>query len=106
MELLRPHDSEGPHPLMSSSPIAAIVGHRPTDTTQPAAVTDSEQQGLSTALAAGGEPRDPPGKALENFKGRCYGGNAKSSSVLATKPWINSGRYCIRLSRLLTTTAS
>jgi hypothetical protein len=62
MELLRQHDSEGPHPLMSSSPIAAIVGHRPTDTTQPAAVTDSEQQGLLTALSAVADPRDRRGR--------------------------------------------
>ncbi len=62
MELLRQHDSEGPHPLMSSSPIAAIMGHRSTDATQPAAVTDSERQGLLTALAAVPDPRDPRGK--------------------------------------------
>src|SRR2546423_1901623 len=61
MELLRQHDSEGPHPLMSSSPIAAIVRHRPTDTTQPASVTDGEQQGLLTALSAVPDPRDPRG---------------------------------------------
>jgi hypothetical protein len=47
---------------MSSSPIAAIVGHRPTDTTQPAAVTDSEQQGLLTALSAVADPRDRRGR--------------------------------------------
>jgi predicted transposase YbfD/YdcC len=61
MELLRQHDSEGPHPLMSSSPIAAIVGHRPTDTTPPPAVTDSERQGLLAALAPVPDPRDPRG---------------------------------------------
>src|SRR6266581_2161063 len=46
---------------MSSSPIAVIVGHRPTDTTPPAAVTDSERSGLLTALATVGDPRDPRG---------------------------------------------
>lgn len=49
---------------MSSSPIVAIVGQRPTDATPPAAVIDSEQQDLLTALAAVGDPRDP--------RGRCY----------------------------------
>jgi predicted transposase YbfD/YdcC len=46
---------------MSSSPITAIVGHRPTGTTQPALVTDSERQGLLVALAAVPDPRDPRG---------------------------------------------
>jgi len=61
MELLKQHDSEGPHPLMSSSSIAAIVEHRPTDTTPPATVTDSERLGLLTALAVIPDPRDPRG---------------------------------------------
>lgn len=61
MELLRQHDSEGPHPLMSSSPIAAIAGPRPTGTTSPTAVTDCERQGLLAALAVVADPRDPRG---------------------------------------------
>ncbi len=46
---------------MSSSPIAVIVEHRPTDTTPPVAVTDSEQRGLLTALSVVPDPRDPRG---------------------------------------------
>ena len=61
MEFLTPHDSEVPHPLMSSSPIAVILEHRPTDTTSPKAVTDSERQGSLTALSAVPDPRDPRG---------------------------------------------
>ncbi|WP_317889009.1 transposase family protein [Salinispora vitiensis] len=61
MELLRQHDSEGPHSLMSSSPIAAIAGPRPTGTTSLTAVTDCERQGLLAALAVVADPRDPRG---------------------------------------------
>jgi len=46
---------------MSSSPIAAIVEYRPTGTPTPVAVTDSERQGLLTALSVVPDPRDPRG---------------------------------------------
>ena len=45
-------------------------------------------------------------RAREIFKGGCYGGNARSNPVLVMKPWIRPGRYCIRLSRVLTRLAS
>jgi predicted transposase YbfD/YdcC len=46
---------------MSSSPIDALLQHRPTDVDPPAAVTDSERNGLLAALAAVPDPRDPRG---------------------------------------------
>jgi hypothetical protein len=52
---------KGPHPQMSSSPIDALLRHRPTDSAPPIAVTDGEQQGLLAALSAVPDPRDPRG---------------------------------------------
>jgi predicted transposase YbfD/YdcC len=46
---------------MSSSPIDALLQHRPTDVDPPTAVTDSERNGLLAALAAVPDPRDPRG---------------------------------------------
>jgi predicted transposase YbfD/YdcC len=46
---------------MSSSPIAALLQHRPTDFAAPTAVTDGEQRGLLVALSAVPDPRDPRG---------------------------------------------
>jgi predicted transposase YbfD/YdcC len=46
---------------MSSSPIDALLQHRPTDSAPPIAVTDGEQQGLLAALSAVPDPRDPRG---------------------------------------------
>jgi len=62
MELLRQHDSEGSHPLMSSSPIAMLVAHRPTAVTPPEPVTDGERPGLLVALSELRDPRDPRGR--------------------------------------------
>ncbi|GAA0903894.1 hypothetical protein Vau01_124680 [Virgisporangium aurantiacum] len=66
MVVLTPDDlRQGPHPQMSSSPIAVLLPHAPVTSTEPAAlpvaVTAAEQPGLLTVLATVPDPRDPRG---------------------------------------------
>jgi predicted transposase YbfD/YdcC len=57
MELLRNHDSEGPHLLMSSSLIDAVRTHLPADLEMPACLDTEQQRDLLYALAAVPDPR-------------------------------------------------
>jgi hypothetical protein len=57
MELLRNHDSEGPHLLMSSSLIDAVRTYLPAEVDLPACLDAGQQRDLVAALAAVPDPR-------------------------------------------------
>jgi hypothetical protein len=57
MELLRNHDSEGPHLLMSSSLIDAVRTHLPADLDLPACLDTEQQRDLLRALGVVPDPR-------------------------------------------------
>jgi hypothetical protein len=62
MKFAKTHDPEGPHPLMSSSPIEILLPHRPAAGSLPSTITDSETSSLFVALTGVHDPRDPRGR--------------------------------------------
>ena len=61
MELLTPHDSEGPHPPMPSSLIATLTEYAPAVADSRNPVTERERCGLLEALARVPDPRSRRG---------------------------------------------